>query len=93
VEDRQRRDLYNGFGEGLQQAFEFAAVPAVFGVGGLLLDGWLGTLPLFTILLGLFGVVGTFVRMWIHYDARMRREEAARSAGARARSGAVREAA
>ncbi len=71
----ERRDLYNGFGEGLQRAVEFAVTPALFGLAGYGLDRWLGTLPLFTILLALFAVIGSFVRVWIHYDAEMRHQE------------------
>ena len=73
---RDRRDLYNGFGDGLARAFELAATPAVFGFLGWLVDRALGTPPAFMIALALFAIVGMFVRMWIHYDAEMKVHEA-----------------
>ncbi len=73
---RDRRDLYNGFGDGLARAFEFAATPAVFGFFGWLIDRALGTSPVFMIVLAAVCVVGMFIRMWYAYDADMRRHEA-----------------
>lgn len=72
---RERRETYNGFVEALTQAFELAATPAVFGVFGWLVDRWAGTAPLFAVVLVVFAVCGMFVRMWIGYDAAMRRHE------------------
>lgn len=71
-----RRELYNGFGDGLARAFELAVTPAIFGLMGYGLDRWLGLFPLFTIVLLLFALVGEFVMMWIRYDAEMKRHEA-----------------
>ena len=42
----ERRELNNGFGEALSRAFEIAVTPAIFGVGGYLLDRKLGVVPL-----------------------------------------------
>jgi F0F1-type ATP synthase assembly protein I len=72
VEQENQRELYNGFGDGLAQAFEFAVTPAVFGVLGYILDRVLGTVPLFTILLALLCVVGMFLKTWFVYDAAMK---------------------
>lgn len=71
-----RRELYNGFGDGLARAFELAVTPAVFGAMGYGLDRWLDTPHLFTIVLVLFAIVGQFVMMWVRYDAEMKRHEA-----------------
>jgi hypothetical protein len=71
-----RRDLYNGFGDGLARAFEFAVTPVIFGAMGYGLDRWLGIFPLLTITLLLFALTGQFVMMWIRYDAEMRAHEA-----------------
>src|SRR5688500_6226655 len=49
-----RRDLYTGFGDTLGRAFELVATPLVFGLMGYGLDRWLGTLPIFTLILSLF---------------------------------------
>jgi hypothetical protein len=73
---RDKRDLYNGFGDGLSRAFEFAITPVVFGLVGHLLDGWMGISPALTITLALFAVAGGFVRMWYAYDAQMKVHEA-----------------
>ena len=76
MELHERRDMYNGFGDGLARAFELALTPALFGGLGYLLDGWLGLAPLLTIVLFLFGVAGTSYMAWFRYDAEMRRIEA-----------------
>jgi F0F1-type ATP synthase assembly protein I len=76
VELHERRDMYNGFGDGLARAFELAVTPALFGGLGYLLDGWLGLAPLLTIVLFLFGVAGTSYMAWFRYDAEMRKLEA-----------------
>jgi putative F0F1-ATPase subunit (Ca2+/Mg2+ transporter) len=76
VELHERRDMYNGFGDGLARAFELALTPAVFGGLGYLLDGELGLAPLLTIVLFLFGVAGTSYMAWFRYDAEMRQLEA-----------------
>ncbi|HEX7168282.1 MAG TPA: AtpZ/AtpI family protein [Acidimicrobiales bacterium] len=74
---RERRELMNGFGDGLTVAFEVALTPTIFAAGGYAIDRWLGTVPVFTIALLLVGVVGLFLKMWFAYDVRMKAEEAA----------------
>lgn len=69
--------MNQGFGDGMSRAFELVATPLLFGVVGLLIDQVAGTAPAFVVAFGLFGVVGTFVRMWYGYDAEMRSHEAA----------------
>ncbi|MGI9021944.1 MAG: AtpZ/AtpI family protein [Acidimicrobiales bacterium] len=71
-----RQQTYSGFGDALAQAFEMVVTPLLFGVGGYFLDRWLGTSPLFTIILSLLGIVGMSAKMWYAYDARMRAHEA-----------------
>jgi len=72
----ERRELYNGFGNTLAIAMEFAVGPVIFGALGWFLDQWLGWFPVLTIALGILGVVGSFLRMWYRYDAEMREKEA-----------------
>ena len=72
---RDRQDLFNGFGNGLSRAFELALTPAIFGGLGWLVDRWLGTTPLFMILLVLFAVSGVGYMSWHRYDAEMREKE------------------
>lgn len=73
---RDKRDLYNGFGDGLGRAFELAVTPAVFGLVGYVVDRWLGTKPLFLIVFVLVAVCEQGWMMWRRYDADMRRHEA-----------------
>ena len=74
---RDRRDLYNGFGDGLSRAFELAVTPVVFGFFGFLADRWLGIVPVLTITAAVFALCGGFVRMWYAYDAQMKVHESA----------------
>lgn len=67
----QRRETNKGFGDGLQQAFELVMTPAIFGVLGYVLDRWIGTVPLFTVLFTL-GVLGYEAwRLIVAYGAEM----------------------
>jgi hypothetical protein len=68
VDQNDKRDLYNGFGDGLARAFEYAVTPAIFGVLGYLLDRAIGTVPVLTIVLALICVVGMFLKTWYTYD-------------------------
>jgi F0F1-type ATP synthase assembly protein I len=70
-----KRAMNQGFGDGMSRAFELVATPLVFGGIGLLVDRIAGTSPVFVVLLGAFGVVGTFLRFWYGYDAEMREHE------------------
>jgi len=76
VDDRKaRQELYNGFGDALARGFELAVMPLLFGGIGFLLDRWLGLLPVMTIVLTLFCLVGLGVRMYYGYDAEMKAHE------------------
>lgn len=74
---RDKRELYNGFGDSLVRAVELVAVPAVFGLVGHVLDGRFGTSPALTVGLVAFALVGTVVRMYYAYEVAMRAHEAA----------------
>ncbi len=71
----ERRGLYQGFGNALALAVELVAVPVVFLLSGLWLDGRLGTRPLFTIVLLVVAVVGMALRSYYAYQERIRLEE------------------
>ena len=71
-----RQKLNRGYADGLSRGIEIALVPVVFGGIGWLLDRQFGTAPLFTLGLVVFAFVGTMIKLWIGYDADMRREEA-----------------
>ena len=76
MDDGDRRGLYNGFGDALARAVEFVAAPAAFGFLGHLVDGLAGTEPLFTVVLVVFALAGTFVRSYYAYEAAMNEHEA-----------------
>ena len=61
---RDRRELNSGFGDALNRAVELVVTPMIFGFFGFLLDGRLGTRPVFMLVLFLF-VLGYVV--WKHY--------------------------
>ena len=75
-EQRARRELNNGFGEALSRAFELAATPAIFAGVGWLVDRWLGTSPLFLIVLFLFAIAGVGYMTWFKYEEEMKQHEA-----------------
>ena len=68
---------FRGYSKTLSRAFEFAITTALFVGLGWLVDRWLGTKPVFVIVLSVLGLVGQFARLWYAYDAEMRTHEAA----------------
>lgn len=75
---REKRALYNGFGDTLTRAVEFVAIPGVFAVAGRLVDDRIGTTPLLTVVLAALALVGVFVRAYFAYEVAMREQEAQR---------------
>lgn len=71
-----RRELSRGFGEALSTAVELAVTPALFALLGWRLDLWLGTSPLLLVVLFLFTMGYEIWKLFVRYDAKMRREEA-----------------
>ena len=72
---RDRRELNNGFGNALARAVEFTVSPVIFGFLGFLLDGRLGTRPLFMIFLFAFTIGYLFWKQYVQYDAEMKEHE------------------
>ena len=70
-EQDERRQLNQGFGAALNNAFEIALVPLVFAGIGWLVDHVLGTGWLFTAILAVVGLVGTFVKLYYRYSYQM----------------------
>lgn len=66
--------------DGLGRGMEFAIVVFAFLGLGYALDRWLGTKPLFMVVLVVVSLIGQFASMWYGYDARMTELEAERSA-------------
>ena len=76
VEHRARRELNNGFGDAMAKAVELTLTPVIMGGIGLLLDRWLGTWPVFALIFFLFTIGYVVWKMFVRYDAEMRRHEA-----------------
>lgn len=73
---KDRRALYNGFGDTLARGIELVLTPAIFAVIGFVLDGWIGIRPVLTIGFALFALAGMGVRMYYGYEQAMKAEEA-----------------
>jgi hypothetical protein len=75
VDSSQRRELNKGLDDGITKAFELVLTPAIFGVLGYLLDRWLGTGLVFTLVLG----IGVFLyecwRLACSYMAEMDKQD------------------
>lgn len=80
VQQRDQRELMNGFGDGLARAFEIAVIPVIFCGIGWVIDQRLNTQPLFILVFLLVAVVGLGIREWVAYDAAMKVEEDRRMA-------------
>ena len=74
----QRQGLYRSFSDGWQYSLEFALVPLILGLAGWWLDHRLGWTPVLTIAFVTYAVVGSFVRLWYGYVAKMRAAESGR---------------
>lgn len=68
--------LFQGYGDSMARAFEYAAVPTIFTFIGYFIDRKVGTVPLFAIVFFLIAITGMFVRSWYTYDNTMRQYEA-----------------
>ena len=73
---RERQQLNNGSGDAQAKAFELALTPTIMGFAGYWLDRWLGTSPVFLLLLVLSTVTYLMWKFFVRYDAEMRAHEA-----------------
>ena len=78
--NRAPKSLASGSSDSLGRGMDVALTLAFFLGLGWLLDRWLGTPPLFMIVLTILASVGQFLRMKYVYDAHMERLEAERLA-------------
>ena len=77
-----QRPEREGFGDALAQAFELVVTPGLFGLAGYGLDRWLGTVPLFTIVLVVPVLAYMIWKLAYQYELRMRRyDERIRTSG------------
>ena len=72
---RERRELNNGAGNALSRAVELTVTPMIFGLLGWLLDGRLGTHPIFMLVLFLFVLGYTLWKQYALYGAAMDKEQ------------------
>ena len=70
-----RREMYEGFGDTMTRAFEFVIIPLLFGFLGYLLDGRIGTRPLFMLIFGAVGALGCGLRAFYAYRYRIAQAE------------------
>jgi F0F1-type ATP synthase assembly protein I len=70
-----KRELNNGFGNALNSAVELAVTPALLALIGWQIDRWLGTTPLFLLLLFAFTMGYVAWKQFAAYDTTMRRQE------------------
>lgn len=76
MDNSERRQLNRGLGDTFNRSFEFAVVALLFLGLGWLIDSWLGTDPVFMVILVVVGLVGQGARLWYKYDAEMKVHEA-----------------
>tara|TARA_B100000029_G_C17526640_1_gene941864 strand:+ start:516 stop:770 length:255 start_codon:yes stop_codon:yes gene_type:complete len=63
--------------DGVVAAFELVLTPALFGFFGYLLDQWLGTSPLFLVILAAVVAVYEVWKLWYTYTNKMKSYEEA----------------
>ena len=73
--DLTQRPEHEGFGDALAKAFELIVTPGIFGLGGYALDRWLGTVPLFTVVLVVLVLAYVCWKLGYEYELRMREHE------------------
>ena len=71
-----RRELNNGAGKALSRAVELTVTPLIFGFFGWLLDGRLGTRPLFMFVFFAFVLGYTLWKEYVLYGKEMDEEQA-----------------
>lgn len=91
--NRAPKSLASGSSDSLGRGMDMALTMAAFLVFGWLLDSWLGTTPLFMVVLTVVSAAGQFLRMKYTYDAQMERLEAERLAGRQAATAPMEDAA
>jgi uncharacterized membrane protein YqgA involved in biofilm formation len=74
-----KKALESGMTDTLGRGPEMALSVLVFTVVGLIIDSQVGTMPIVTIALVVFSVVGNFIRMYYTYEGRMKTLEKQRA--------------
>ena len=81
VDLNQKRDFSDGLFNQSHGSFELVLAPVILALVGLGLDRWIGTVPVFTIVLAVAGMVGSWAKQYYSYRAAID-EQRARRAGA-----------
>lgn len=77
MDRHERAELIKGLGDDVAaRGFELVGAPVLFALLGFALDRWIGTTPLFTVLLAVFALAGTSYMLWFKYDEQMKAHEA-----------------
>lgn len=76
MDPRERRETYNGASDAWAQAVELTVTPLIFGFLGYRLDLWVGTKPVFTVLLALFCLSYVVWKACTTYTAQMQVHQA-----------------
>ncbi len=71
----ERRELYQGRSDGFAKAVELVVTPLLLGLLGHLLDTWLGTGPILTVVLGAWALIAVVVVTYYGYEEQMKAEE------------------
>jgi F0F1-type ATP synthase assembly protein I len=71
-----KRELNRGAGDAMATACELAVTPAILALIGWRLDVWLGTTPLFLLVLFAFTIGYEIWKLLTRYDETMRKHEA-----------------
>ena len=78
--------INRGTDDKIGKGIDVALVTLAFLGIGYVLDRWLGTKPVFMVILVVLALIGEFVRFWYDYDARMKVLEAQRASTSRSSS-------
>jgi len=70
-DNRSAQAINRGFSDALGRGVDLALTPVVFGGLGWLVDRWLGTSPVLTILFATVGILGTALKIKLGYDKQM----------------------
>ena len=73
----------NNSDDNIGRGMEFAAMVLLFFGAGYALDSWLGTKPIFMIVLVILAIVGQFASLYYGYDERMKAHEQRRQEASR----------
>ena len=76
----ETREMRQGFSDAFAAAFELVVTPAIFGFLGWLLDGRLGTTPIFTVALVVIALAYSSWRLAHDYGESLERARAERRA-------------